>query len=134
MDIDESERMAKMLDVETWCKPKTVQDAHLAFGGDISDLMPPYEDVEQYGHSPANEVTSHWFFHGLPPDTQFMPREGVDAVEAIRHIKAILRSWEPKHEHKEAGVSFLLCCFFEWVKLEGHTYRFDLPTAGDGNV
>ena len=46
------------------------------------------------------------------------PKEGVDTKKALRHVKAVLGSWEPKHEHKEAGVAFLLNEWFDDVTYE----------------
>lgn len=41
-------------------------------------------------------------------------RPGVDRDKALVAIKAALGSFEPKHEHKEAGCAFLL---HEWFEL-----------------
>ena len=50
---------------------------------------------------------SEWFFYGLK-DAQFVPNEGIDKGEALRHLGYIMGSWEPQHEHKEAGCAYLL--------------------------
>ena len=60
-----------------------------------------------------NEIQSRWFYRGLPKETQFIPKEGIDVNIAIRHLKAIQGSFEPKHEHKEAGVAWLMSLWFE---------------------
>lgn len=46
------------------------------------------------------------------------PEAGVDRYKALRHIHYILGSWEPKHEHKEAGAAFLFNEWFEDAKWE----------------
>jgi len=45
-----------------------------------------------------------------------MPNDGIDQNKALRHIKAILGSFEPKHEHKEAAAAYLLSLWFKSVK------------------
>lgn len=88
-----------------------VSDLELAFGGDMSKLMPPYVDIPAQFKKPRgtkwNELASDWFFSGVK-NLQLTPREGVDKQKALRHIAAILRSFQPKHEHKEASVAYLL--------------------------
>ena len=48
-------------------------------------------------------------------DNVYAIRKISDTNKAIRHLKAILVSYDPKHEHKEAGVAFLLSEWFEDV-------------------
>lgn len=42
-----------------------------------------------------------------------VPKEGVDPDKAMRHLAACMRSFEPKHEHKMAGVACLMATWFE---------------------
>jgi hypothetical protein len=102
--------------LEFWDKPYKVQDLDLAFGGDMKVLLPPYSLIPEefkssYG-TPWNKMVSKWFFSGLDKDTEVEPQPGIDPGVAMRHIKAVLGSWEPKHEHKEAGVAYLLSKWF----------------------
>jgi hypothetical protein len=60
---------------------------------------------------------SRWFFSGLPKGTVFVPHEGIDPAKAMRHLRAILGSFEPKHEHKEAGVAYLMSQWFKEVRI-----------------
>ena len=46
----------------------------------------------------------------------FKAKDGVDNKKAMAAISAILRSFDPKHEHKEAGVAYLFSEWFEEVK------------------
>lgn len=95
-----------------------LKDIDVAFGN-IGHL-PKYSDIpEEFkrGSTKWNEITSTWFFSGLPQGTDFIPRKDVDGNKALKAIKAILVSWEPKHEHKEAGVAYLLSQWFEDVKI-----------------
>lgn len=101
----------------------TVQEVtglDLVFGGDMKKLLPPMSEIpEEFkkGHSKWNKVVSDWFFYGLK-NADWKPKEGIDATKAIRHVSAIMRSFEPQHEHKEAGCAYLLSEFFEDVKYE----------------
>lgn len=79
--------------------------------------LPPMKDIpeefQKYHGTKWNKIMSKWFYGGLPGDTEFIPKEGVDAKKAIAALGAILASFEPKHEHKEAGVAYLMSQWFE---------------------
>lgn len=95
-----------------------ISDVMMAFPAFVSDMMPKYEDIpERYKdhNDPANEFVSNWFFDGLK-NPEFVPREGVDPKKAFRHILCIMRSFEPKHEHKIASVAYLLDEWFSSYK------------------
>lgn len=95
-----------------------VTQVDLAFGN--TKHLPAMKDIpEEFrrGSTKWNHITSRWFFSGLPKETEFKPKPGVDANKALRAVGAILVSFEPKHEHKDAGVSFLLSEWFEDIKL-----------------
>mgnify|MGYP001231120150 CR=1 FL=1 len=92
-----------------------ISPAMMAFPADVMGMMPAYKDIPdkyKHGNTPANDFVGTWFFSGLN-DPKFYPREGVDADKALRHLSCILRSFEPKHEHKTAAVAFLLDEWFE---------------------
>ena len=100
-------------------KPIEVTDADLAFGGNMKKLMPNYKDIPEefkYGNNKWCKITARWFFKGLSEETDFIPKDEIDGKTALRHLMAILKSFEPKHEHKEAAVSFLLSQWFDDVK------------------
>jgi len=95
--------------------PADVSGLDLAFGGDMKKLLPPMNEIPeefQDGRTKWNDLISGWFFRGLTK-LELAPREGVDKQKALRHVKAIMVSWEPKHEHKEAGCAYLMSQFFE---------------------
>lgn len=99
-------------------KPHNVSKLEMAFAAHVSHLMPPYESIPdefKNGRTKQNEIVARWFFSGLPGGTKFVPKEGIDAAAALNHIKTILRSYEPKHEHKEAACAYLLDQWFEDV-------------------
>jgi hypothetical protein len=102
----------------------TLSEIDVAFGS--VKHMPKYEDIPEsfrryHGDVHVDAIES-WFYHGgtiEAPDTlklksgSFKARTGVDFSGALRAIKAILGSFEPKHEHKIAGCAFLLSEWFE---------------------
>ncbi len=107
----------------TFEKPTPVDDITLAFPASVSALMPPMEDIpEEFMrmHGKWNELTTCWFFRGVK-DLELKPKEGIDQDVALRHIRAILGSYEPKHAHKEAAVAYLLSLWFDDAKWEPAT-------------
>lgn len=92
-----------------------ISDAMLAFPADVRDMMPAMKDIPEkyhHGNTPANHFAAKWFFTGLK-NPKFYPKEGVDPQKAFNHIRCVLGSYQPKHEHKEAAVAFLLDEWFE---------------------
>ena len=99
-------------------KPVEVTDADIAFGRKAMQLMPAYNEIPkefQRGNTKWNKVIGDWFFGGLK-NCEWSPKEGINTIKAIRHIKAVLGSFDPPHEHKEAGCAYLLSQFFNDVK------------------
>lgn len=93
---------------------REVSDLDMAFGGGTRDLMPAWEDIPKEfkdGHGMWNKFMRNWFYSGLA-SYDLKPRDGVDVTKALRHLKTILRSFEPKHEHKEADVAYLASLWF----------------------
>jgi len=90
-----------------------VSDVDLAFPANVRHLMPDYETAEARKVDPRwNRLAQDWFFSGLTK-LDLKPRNGVDADRALRHIRAVLGSFQPKHEHKMASIAFLLEEWFE---------------------
>lgn len=101
-------------------KPQPVSDPQLAFPAGIMELLPPYADIPddfKNDRTPWNKIISRWFYSGLPKGTEFVPKPSIDKTTALRHLKAVMGSWEPKHEHKTAGCAYLLSLWFEEVKI-----------------
>jgi hypothetical protein len=97
--------------------PKKCDGLDTAFGlSRISDWLPPMRDIpDEFKRHPGtkwNKMISDWFFSGAK-DMVFTPVDGIDAKEAMKHIKACLASWEPQHKHKEAGCAYLLSLWFK---------------------
>jgi hypothetical protein len=98
-------------------KPKIVTNLDVTFG-EIKSLLPEWDQIPKEfkdGYTRWNRIVSRWFFIGLPKETEFIPKEGINTKEALRHIVSILRSFDPKHEHKEAGCAYLLSLWFDDV-------------------
>lgn len=103
-------------------KPMPTTRLDLIFGGDMRKFLPPWETLPrefQQGDTKWNRVASRWFFSGLPKGTIFSPKAGIDVQEALRHLAAILASFEPKQEHKEAGVAYLMSLWFYDIEIPG---------------
>jgi len=100
-------------------KPIKVTDVQLAFPATViaNGLLPAREEIPG-GFWDGNEWTrlaSQWFAGLVPEDLELRPRDGVSSQEAGRHCTVVIRSFEPKHEHKIAGVGYLMSEFFEPV-------------------
>lgn len=105
--------------------PKEIDRVNGAFPTSVEGFLPPYGSVpDEFKHGHGNkwaELVSRWFFRGLPKGTEFIPVEGIDKDKALRHVKYCLGSWEPKHEHKEAGVAYLMSLWFKEVNIPANT-------------
>lgn len=99
-------------------KPQPVDQVTMVFGGGAMKLLPPWSEIPdefKSRHNKWSKTISKWFFSGLPKETQFVAKDGIDGKDALRHIGTCMRSWEPKHEHKEAGCAYLLSLWFDDV-------------------
>lgn len=103
---------------------KEVSDVELAFPANVLHLMPKYEDIpEEFKSTDTkwNRFFRHAFYFGVSK-LEFKVKAGVDPGKAYRHVRAVMGSYEPKHEHKEAAVAFLLSQWFDDV-----TYEYKKP-------
>ena len=87
----------------------------------IGKYLPHETDIpkEFWNHRGIwSDLMNMWFFKGLDEDFKPLMKEGIDEKKAIIHLSTCMRSFEPKHEHKEAGVSYLMSLWFDegWVK------------------
>lgn len=101
-------------------KPVKVNDVDLAFGGNLEILLPAMDTIPtefKEGGNQWNIVFRDWFYKGLTT-VKVHEKEGVDVHDAFRHIGAIMVSFSPSHEHKEAGCSYLLSEFFHEIEYE----------------
>jgi hypothetical protein len=94
---------------DDFAQPRHIVDNIVAFGVDVRDLLPRYDDIpEEFrnGNTKWNAFQSDWFFSGITK-TGLIAKDGIDLNAALRHLQAINSSFEPKHEHKEAAVAYL---------------------------
>lgn len=101
-------------------EPKEVSDALMAYPAVVvGKYLPMQEDIpkEFWRDNEWTSLAHDWFFGKIKEDSKFYPKEGIDAEKAFRHCNCILRSYQPKHEHKIAGVAYLMSQFFEKVEL-----------------
>lgn len=107
-----------MTDDQQFTKPTAVTPLDLAFGGDIRKLMPAYRDLPEAFRRERDDfspIVNKWFFSGL--DTNALKaKDGIDKTAAFQHCRAIMCSFEPSHEHKIAGVAWLMSKWFEVPK------------------
>lgn len=100
-------------------RPQPIDDLRVVFPANVTELMPSYHDIPEdfrRGRGDASawiEFQREWFYRGLPKDTKLTPKDGIDLATALRHLKAIQASFEPRHEHKEAAVAYLASLWLE---------------------
>lgn len=96
-------------------KPKIIDAVSSAFPTSVDEFIPHYKDLPDEfkdGNTPQNKLFSKAFFKGC--STEFLKEKpGINRAEALRHIGYVMGSWEPKYEHKEAGVAWLFAQWFE---------------------
>ena len=101
-----------------WSMPKAVDDVLLAFPARvIGVLIPPWDEIpEKFRNfsSGYEELASHGCFYAVEFRQEVLA-DGIKAELAIRHLTAVARSFEPKHEHKQAAIAFLISL---WLKEE----------------
>ena len=104
-----------------WNKPKSPTAAELAFNcpKSLKNYLPDRKEIPEefnFGKNTKwNKIIARWFFQGLPKNTKFIPKKDIDINEALRHIKCVLGSFAPKHEHKESGLAYLMSLWFDDV-------------------
>lgn len=103
-----------------------ITDVEIAFPANvIGKFLPNTNEIpvefQNYSTDPLAKkwikVMEDWFYFGLK-NVKWIPKSGVDPKLALRVIKACMGSYEPKHEHKTAGVAFLLSEWFEDITYE----------------
>lgn len=93
--------------------PIPVTKADTVFGGKCKDILPKWEDIPDEFKAQSNpwcQWQSNWFFHGLANNP--IPKEGTDGDLAMANLQCVQGSFEPKHQHKQAGVAYLASLWF----------------------
>ena len=79
-------------------------------------LLPPMEAIpeefKQHGGTKWNKLFNDWFFYGLSK-LEFKIKADIDKTKALKHIKIAMLGWDSQHEHKEAGVAYLMSLWFD---------------------
>ncbi|APO93380.1 hypothetical protein BI313_00925 (plasmid) [Xanthomonas vesicatoria] len=91
----------------------SVSDVEMAFA--TERLLPAYEQVPQEFRvgNLYTQLASAIFFQQPLPDARLVLKPGFSAEPLRRAVQAHLRSWGPKHEHKIAGVGYMIACACE---------------------
>jgi hypothetical protein len=104
-----------------WLKPKEVNNVDLAFGpSNMNEYLPAYDEIpKEFKNEDTkwNKIFNTMFFRGCSKDSSFDCKDGINGETAIKHIYAIMRSFNPKHEHKEAGVAYLMSLWFNNINI-----------------
>ena len=104
--------------MKDWSVPQKVSDVMLAFPADIiGELIPEWDDLPvefRERRSGYEELARYAFLNAVSFKEEIL-KDGVDREMADRQINAIARSFQPKHEHKEAAMAYLLSL---WLKNE----------------
>lgn len=96
--------------------PIPVDKLDQAFGGKAMGILPKYSEIpeefkDMNQRHPWVEWQSSWFYTGLKRYPK--PKDGIDLKMAMANLACCQGSWEPKHEHKMAGVAYLASLWFE---------------------
>lgn len=103
--------------------PADIDPVTFAFPANVKKLMPAYDKLpseykRRYDEPKSIKLVNRWFFKGLPENLKIVFNPGIDGEKALRHLTAIMHSFQPKHEHKVAAVAWLIDQWFE---------RFEVP-------
>lgn len=86
----------------------SISDVEIAFG--TTKLLPPWEAIPE-DFRKGNQYTElvACLFYGRPlPDGPISILDGVKHEDLSRAVHAHLISYDPKHEHKIAGVGYMI--------------------------
>lgn len=101
---------------QDWTVPIPVSDVTLAFPANvIGVLIPEWGDLPQVFQdrmSGYEKLANYACFHSVELKPEAL-KPSIDATTATRQLSAVVRSFELKHEHKEAGLAYLLSL---WLK------------------
>lgn len=88
----------------------------MAFGARLKDY-PPYAEIpeqfKRHGAPECKAVSALFFRGGTLADHGRKLKPGVDKAAFFSSLRAMLSSFEPKHEHKEAACAWLMAEYTE---------------------
>lgn len=104
--------------------PKEVSGLDLSFGPKhLSEFIPPVSVIPESLMNLGREnhwmnFVSGWFYKGISNEDvdALVPTNGIDKMVALGHIRAILISMQPSHEHKIGGCAYLMDKWFKGPK------------------
>lgn len=105
----------------TFATPLDISQVDQAFPTSVRRHLPPFDSLPAEYQNwmrtdlPSFKLVSDIMFNGIVHG-EWTPKPGVNAEKAYRHVMYCLRSWEPKHEHKVAGVAWLIDQWFAKVE------------------
>lgn len=108
---------------DSFSQPWEVRDLDIAFPAGALERMPAWEDIpEEYRSNSYREwPLKFWtdaFHWGIKNNVAIYPKNGIDPEKAFRHLRSIVGSFEPKHEHKMAALSYLTDKWFDSIEWE----------------
>lgn len=96
---------------------ESISDVELAFS--TEKLLPPWDEIpEEFKRSGGNQYTAlaEAIFYGAPmPNGEIKMKPGFSPEAMNRAVRAHLQSWGTKHEHKIAGVGYIIACACEFT-------------------
>lgn len=87
----------------------SITQLELAFG--TTRFLPAEDAIPQEFYSARNiyvQIITAIFLGGAIPDGEITIHDGIEAETLNRFIRAHVASFEPRHQHKIAGVAYLL--------------------------
>lgn len=86
----------------------SITDPEMAFSTDR--LLPALSDIppEFFAGNIYTELVSAIFFGLELPEMEMELKDGFDPQALNRAVRAHLQSWGPRHQHKIAGVGFMI--------------------------
>jgi hypothetical protein len=105
-----------------WDNPQEVDLLSSIFPGSVcGTLLPPLDEIpnefKQRSNLWARKASDLFFNGGQLPNL----KPGIDPSAAKGHLSAVLGSFEPAHEHKQAGAGYLMSLWYEEPKAKSKT-------------
>jgi len=108
-----------MLTAATYAQPVAVSRIQQVFPANLGDLLPPLDLIpEVFQKRRAGHVSAYASAMALgriDESLALIKRDDVDPEVAWTHLSTIAGSFEPRHEHKEAALAWLLSLWFREV-------------------
>jgi hypothetical protein len=96
-----------------WSKPIEINQVEYVFPADvIGRYLPELSEIPEDLDKEFEELAQYAFSHAVELKPEAL-KEGIDPELANRHFNAVLRSFQPKHQHKLKGAGYLL---YLWLK------------------